>query len=577
MLFASFDFLLFFFVVFSVYWALRRHAAARTAWIVAASLFFYMASSKPVDGPLPTPWYFVGLLILSTVTDYVCGIAIGRARERAWRRSSPSAGTTSIPETFRAGRPWLIASVIINLGLLGYFKYVGFFLEVITDVAAHIGIALHQPTWNVLLPIGISFYTFQSLSYTIDVYRGQLAPERSLLRFMFFVSFFPQLVAGPIVRAKEFLPQMRERVPLTVEQVNFAAWRITKGLLKKVVLGDFIAVAFADRVFAAPVQHSSLENLLALYAFTLQIYADFSGYSDIAIGVARLFGFQLPENFRRPYQAVSVADFWRRWHMTLSTWLRDYLYYPLGGSRLGEARTYINLWITMFLVGLWHGASWNFVIYAFLQAGAMLFNRACRKLSAGTNAWRPRVKRIAILTVLVTATVAFLGRVALAITNPWPLACAAGGLAFIITLLPPAGSSRAATAVHVLLTVHFSVLSRVFFRAETLDSAREMVTKLLQWDGLGMRDGLMRIEGLATWLAARESLRWLVPVANQGILVLLILGFAIHYVPSDWVESTAQKLTAKAPAIVVGMSVAVVVGLLGLVLSGPKANIYFAF
>lgn len=536
------------------------------------SLFFYMASCKPVSGPLPTPWYFVWLLVFSTVTDYVCGLRIDAARQRVLAQAV--AGTA--PETVRAGKGWLIAALIINLGLLGYFKYAGFFLQAIADIASVLGVTLHLPTWRVLLPIGISFYTFQSLSYTIDVYRGKLPVERSLLKFSFFVTFFPQLVAGPIVRAGEFLPQLRERMSLTVEQVNFAAWRITKGLLKKVVLGDFIAVAFADRVFAAPVQFSSAENLLALYAFTLQIYADFSGYSDIAIGVAHLFGFRLPENFNRPYQAVDVADFWRRWHMTLSTWLRDYLYYPLGGSRVGEARTYVNLWITMFLVGLWHGASWNFVIYATVQATAMVFNRMCRKLPTWDKDAKARIWRILAVVAAMTGAIAAFGRVALGLLNPWPLAFVGGGLAFGIALMPSAKAARWLTPVHVLLTVHFSVLSRVFFRSDTLESAREMVQKLLVWDGLGVRDGLMRIESVAVWLQDHD-MKWLVPVAHYGILVLMVLGFAIHYVPSGWVERTAHSLVRRTPAFVLGVTMAVVAGVLSMVLSGPKANIYFAF
>ncbi len=565
MLFASFDFLLFFAVAFALYWALAGRPLARALWVVAASYFFYMASSKPVDGPLPTPWNFVGLLILSTVVDFFCGQRIASARSNL-----PDADAS----TARAGTGWLVLSVVANLGLLGYFKYAGFLVEVVADAASLWGIDPNLPVLEILLPIGISFYTFQSLSYTIDVYRGRIPAEASFLRFAFFVSFFPQLVAGPIVRASEFLPQLSERPKLTVEDVDFAVWRISKGLLKKVVLGDFIAVVFADIVFASPAEHSSLENLLALYAFTLQIYADFSGYSDIAIGVARLLGFRIPENFNRPYQAVDVADFWRRWHITLSTWLRDYLYYPLGGSRVGEGRSYLNLWVTMFLVGIWHGASWNFVIYASIQAGAMVFNRACRRQPAW-GLWRGT--RLLGLSALVTLALALLGSSALRLPNPWPFALMGGGMALFIGLLPRVEDWPWTRPLHILLTVHFSVLSRIFFRADGLEAAREISTKILQWDGLGVRAGMFRIQRLSAWLEGSPALSWTQPVAEWGILILLIAGFAMHYTPSERVERTAKRLIAKVPAVALGVGLAVLAGALSLLLSGPRANIYFVF
>jgi D-alanyl-lipoteichoic acid acyltransferase DltB (MBOAT superfamily) len=265
MLFASFDFLLFLLPLLVGYWALARHRMLRWGLLLAASYFFYCASAKPADGVLPTPWYFVALLIFSTMIDFACGLIIAGARERRSRNLA------------------LVGSVVSNLALLGYFKYTGFLLEVANDAAALLGIDAALPVFRTALPIGISFYTFQSLSYTIDVWRGRLPPERSLIRFCLFVAFFPQLVAGPIVRATELLPQLSARLRVDLDDVNFAIFRITKGLFKKVVLGDLIAAHFTDLVFATPDSHSSLENLLALYAFTLQIYADFSGYSDIAI------------------------------------------------------------------------------------------------------------------------------------------------------------------------------------------------------------------------------------------------------------------------------------------------------
>ena len=566
MLFASFDFLLFFSVAFVGYWALSRRPAWRAVWVVAASYFFYMAGAKPVHGPLPTPWYFVGLLVLSTIVDYVCGRRIAAARARMADASPPAS-------TLRAGTVWLFVSLVTNLALLGYFKYTGFLFEIISDVAALWGGDARLPHYRMLLPVGISFYTFQSLGYTIDVYRGNLQAERSLSRFAVFIAFFPQLVAGPIVRGSELLPQLTSRRTLTREDVDFAAWRITKGLVKKVLLGDFIAASFADIVFASPVQHSSAENLLALYAFTLQIYADFSGYSDIAIGVARLLGIRLPENFDRPYRAVDVADFWRRWHMTLSGWLRDYVYYPLGGSRGSGARTYVNLWLTMFLVGIWHGASWNFVIYANIHAGAMVYNRLCRRSPPGAA----RFARALGASVVIALGMALLGSAGLKLAHPWVFGLAAGGLALVIGLLPSVKDAPSTRALHVLLTVHFSVLSRVFFRADNLGSARIMVNKLVNWDGIGVRRGMFRIPGLSAWLEGVPALGWARPLAEWGVLLLLIAGFAVHYTPSRSVDSTSQRWIARAPAMLVGVGFAAVVGLVSLLLAGPRANIYFAF
>src|SRR5690606_13144996 len=372
MLFASFDFLLFFCVAFAGYWVLGGLPRLRAFWVLALSYFFYVAGPKPTDGPPPLSFHYVGLLIASTALNYVCGLCIAAARRRAFGFEVPDPNDAS-PQTakLRAGSGWLWVSALANLGLLGYFKYTGFFFEVAKELASLFGAGGSVPSVSMVLPIGISFYTFQGIAYVADVYRGRFPAERNPIVYAAFIAFFPQLVAGPIVRASELIPQFRRRAKLTRADVDFALFRITKGLAKKIVLADFIAASFTDAVFANPTEHSSIENLLALYAFTLQIYADFSGYSDIAIGAARLLGVRLPENFDRPYQAVDLGDFWRRWHMTLSTWLRDYVYYPLGGSRSGPVRSLWNLWITMFLVGMWHGASWNFVIYASLQACAM--------------------------------------------------------------------------------------------------------------------------------------------------------------------------------------------------------------
>ncbi|MBW2189312.1 MAG: MBOAT family protein, partial [Deltaproteobacteria bacterium] len=248
------------------------------------------------------------------------------------------------------------------------------------------GIEIPNPPFlDVLLPVGISFYTFQTLSYTIDIYRRKLEPTRNFFQFAFFVTYFPQLVAGPIVRASQLLPQLQRKITLRDEQVTRGLFLIATGMVKKVVIADYLSVNLVDRVFDQPELYSAAEVVIALYGFTMQIYCDFSGYTDVARGSAKLMGLELPENFDRPYQSASPAEFWRRWHITLSTWLRDYLYFPLGGSRVGPLRAYWNLWLTMFLIGIWHGASWTFVVYAVLQSMAMVIHRFFYRRSGRTG------------------------------------------------------------------------------------------------------------------------------------------------------------------------------------------------
>src|SRR5690606_25371803 len=324
------------------------------------------------------------------------------------------------------------------------------------------------PHLELLLPIGISFYTFQTLSYTIDVWRGRLTPEPSFHKFALFVVFFPQLVAGPIVRAHEFLPQLHRAPRLSAETMSRGLYRIMIGVVKKAVLGDWIAAQFTDAIFNAPENYTSLEILLALYAFTLQLYADFSGYSDIAIGVALLLGFTLPENFERPYQAKNLGEFWRRWHMTLSTWLRDYVFFPLGGSKGTPGRVYFNLWLTMFLVGMWHGASWNFVLYSNIHALAMVFNRWNRLRRRGPMTAKTRAMWVTGLLLLFAAVYAVSsGVIHLGQPESLGLAGFAVVMFLIVAWLPDTGT-RWNAALHVLLTFHFTVLSRVFFRADDL-------------------------------------------------------------------------------------------------------------
>lgn len=347
MLFNSLDYFVFLTLALTAYWALWRHNLLRLAFLAVASWVFYMS------------WHpaYILLLLASTVLDYTVGLRIHRA-------ISP-----------RARKVWLGVSIAGNLGMLFTFKYFNFFSASVVAAFHTLGFKLATPQLNVLLPAGISFYTFQTLAYSIDVYRGHITPTRNWWRFAAFTSYFPQLVAGPIVRASQLLPQLEGRPRLEVGQASRGLFLIATGLVKKVAIADYLSLNLVDRIFDSPEAYTATEVMVALYGFTMQLYCDFSGYTDVARGSALLMGLQLPENFDRPYQASHPGEFWRRWHMSLSTWIRDYLYFPLGGSRVSAPRAYFNLWLTLFLMGLWHGASWNFVLYGAVQGTAMVLHR----------------------------------------------------------------------------------------------------------------------------------------------------------------------------------------------------------
>lgn len=359
----SSGFFLFLFAGFStVYTLLKRTATLRLLFVTLFSYYFYYKSSG---------MYF-GLLALVTLSDFLLALVIHRANGRALLAGAP-VGEQGLLQKPVLARVAMGMSVAVDLGLLAYFKYTNFFAETWASLTGGTFTAL-----DIFLPVGISFFTFQSLSYTIDVYRGRLRPLSNLLDYAFFVSFFPQLVAGPIVRASDFIPQIRKPLVITPDMFGRGVFLITIGLFKKAVISDYISVNFVERIFENPSLYSGVENLLGLYGYTLQIYCDFSGYSDMAIGLALLLGFRFPENFRSPYKAYSITDFWRRWHISLSGWLRDYLYISLGGNRKGRLRTYVNLMVTMLLGGLWHGASWNFVAWGALQGAGLTAHKAFR-------------------------------------------------------------------------------------------------------------------------------------------------------------------------------------------------------
>ena len=450
-------------IVFAGYWALRQ-ARLRRAWLLLASYIFYGWWD----------WRFLGLIILSSAVDFLAGLKIDSSRDP------------------RVRRRWLLLSLGTNLGILGLFKYAGFFLDSLRAGLDQVGITLAGPAIDILLPVGISFYTFQTLSYTIDIYRGQLRPSQDPLAFFAFVAFFPQLVAGPIERAGRLLPQFGRWQVFDRGQAVAGLRLMLYGFFKKLVIADGLA-RWVDPVFAQSSEAPGLLLLLASLGFTLQIYADFSAYSDIAVGVARLFGFSLMTNFRAPYGARSLRAFWSRWHISLSTWFRDYLYIPLGGNRRRRDR---NLLLTFTLSGLWHGANWTFVLWGLLHGSAYVLERRWRPLGwAGT------------LLVVVAAWVLFrAASVAEALTvyrgligvgAPW--------------LAWPTNGSPLATALPSLLEGGYLLLSLGLF------AALERLRYHAPW--------------VQRWQQQPRPLRW----ASYYALGLWILLFAAYEAPQQFI------------------------------------------
>ena len=340
MLFNSFTFFVFLPIVFALYWfVLRTKLKAQNALILVASYVFYAWWD----------WRFLSLILFSTLLDFYLGKALG------------------ISNSKKRSKSLLWTSLLVNLGFLGIFKYFNFFIDSWVEAWGGLGVDLELSTLSIILPVGISFYTFQTLSYTIDVYRKELQPTHSLLNFAAYVAFFPQLVAGPIERATRLLPQFRQARTFSYQVAKSGVYLIIWGLFKKVVIADNCAF-FVNQIFDNPDNFSSAELGLGAVLFAFQIYGDFSGYSDIAIGTARLFGFQLMTNFAFPYFSRDIAEFWRRWHISLSTWFRDYLYIPLGGSRVRRSLQVRNVLIIFLVSGFWHGANWTFIIWGALHA-----------------------------------------------------------------------------------------------------------------------------------------------------------------------------------------------------------------
>jgi len=557
LLFNSAAFFVLFLAFYSLYLLLLRRLDLRLVYTLVFSLYFYYLSSG----------FFFLLLLLSTLVDFCLGHFIYRATDR------------------RSSLFFLWLSIAANLGLLGYFKYTNFLIDTANTLTGS--------SWDlqqIFLPVGISFFTFQTMSYSIDIYRGKLVPVtegirdgrsffRSLLDFAFFVSFFPQLVAGPIVRAAEFLPQTRRRPQLSEAKMGQAFLLILGGLFKKAVISDYISVNFVDRVFESPSLYSGLENLLATYGYAIQIYCDFSGYSDMAIGLALLLGFRLPENFNKPYRAVSVQAFWRRWHISLSTWLRDYLYISLGGNRKGRFRTYVNLLITMLLGGLWHGASWVFIVWGGLHGIALALDRyLSEKAGMFSNP--------ALRSLFLWLWVVVLGAMAVQLID-WfePLApgvrdhllagsfqvlalgagIAAAGLLFdSLRRGKGSGEAPASRFVSAFLTFHFVCLCWIFFRSGALnnpmapmDTTGAVLTQLLT-----AFDPAMLPEVVA---------------AYRPVIGLIILGFILHFLPTRW-QHALEAGFLRAPWLVKAGAVAFVAWLVIQTASSELVPfIYFQF
>ena len=335
--FASVEYLIFIFIVFFGYWHTRRKY--QNLFLLVASYVFYAYWD----------WRFLGLILLVTLVDYVCGARIHHAISLTHKKQ------------------WLMLSLAVNIGVLGFFKYFNFFMETLVSLIQLAGGPASFSTLRIILPIGISFYVFRSMSYSLDIYRGTLQPTNSFINYALFVSFFPHLAAGPITRAKEFLFQLEKKNPFRGEDLEAGLTRFILGFFNKAFIADTLAFYVVDPVFAAPGKYSSGTLWFAMFAYTLQIYSDFSGYSSMAIGSARLLGFRLPENFNLPYMAANISEFWRRWHMTMSRFFRDYIYISLGGNRKGKGRALLNVALTTVASGLWHGAGMTFVLWGALH------------------------------------------------------------------------------------------------------------------------------------------------------------------------------------------------------------------
>ena len=556
LLFTQPAFWMFMLVVLAVLALLKNKTGIRNAFLFAASMFFYWNTSAS----------FVFLLLFSTTADW--GIAIAMSKSESWKR-----------------RAWLILSIVINLGLLGFFKYAYFFADASSSLFGTTWEAIIPgANWmnsnlgtsfrvdSILLPVGISFYTFQTLSYAIDVYRKEIEPVKSFLDFGCYVTFFPQLVAGPIVRAKSFIPQLRAPYNLSRKEFKLGVWWILTGLLKKIVLADYIATNLVDRVFLNPTSYSGMEVALGLYGYSLQVFADFSGYSDIAIGVALIMGFRLAENFRSPYKARNVGEFWSRWHISLSTWLRDYLYIPMGGSRTATYFTLIfSVTLILFtarMLGLDGGVNWGVI---FLGMGVMLLI-----VSSGVMFPKWGVKVATYVNIMATMVIGGLWHGASWNFLIWGALNGAGLLVYKIMGKHMPWASRKefwARAIGIFTTFNFITLTRVWFRAgsgigwETVPGDHNILT---EW--LTANDLLYQIYHHFFDIPAQE-IAW----GHITCITLMIIGFAVHLSPEKIKNRVIEWFTSLNLRSVWAISAGVAIILWKVQGADPSPFIYFQF
>ena len=563
---------------------LRLHL--RNVFLMAVSWFFYYKTSG----------LFLLLLLFVTLSDWLIARRIYEAKGE--RREAKGERQGSLK-----AKLWLALSVIIDLGLLCYFKYAYFFTNMINnllgtelavfDLFAYIGNGFSESgrfmVDSIILPVGISFYLFQVMSYTIDVYRGHVKPVKNILDFGFYVSFFPQLVAGPIVRANEFIPQLYRPFRLSRRVFGLAVFWVLNGLIKKIVLSDYLAVNLIDRVFENPLLFSGFENLFALFAYSLQVYADFSGYTDIAIGIAMLMGFYLPQNFDSPYKSRNPQEFWRRWHMSLSRWLKSYLYIPLGGNRkiLGKevkdktTAGNVNSFITMLLGGLWHGASWNFVIWGALNGAGMIVYKIWVKFN-----WHIKMLLMTLLMIGIWLAHSLLQAPIWNLFFVWGIALWIGTAiryaywCYELILLASSPhrliassplrliASRLSTAWAVAQTFVFITFTRLFFRSgsnldpETANQeAWETATNMVNQIGGAWNSSII------------PAFLW----EYRSVVILFVLGMVIHWLPTRFKRWYRVRFAVLPVWVIILLAALTVVVVYQFVTADMQAFIYFQF
>ena len=549
----------------------------RNVFLMAVSWFFYYKTSG----------LFLLLLLFVTLSDWLIARRIYEAKSRE----------------SKLAKWWLALSVIIDLGLLCYFKYAYFFTNVVNnllgtefavfDFFAYIGNGFSESgrfmVDSIILPVGISFYLFQVMSYTIDVYRGHVQPVKNILDFGFYVSFFPQLVAGPIVRANEFIPQLYRPFRLSRRLFGLAIFWVLNGLIKKIVLSDYLAVNLIDRVFENPLLFSGFENLFALFAYSLQVYADFSGYTDIAIGIAMLMGFYLPQNFDSPYKSRNPQEFWRRWHMSLSRWLKSYLYIPLGGNRkiLGKevkdktTAGNVNSFITMLLGGLWHGASWNFVIWGALNGAGMIVYKIWAKFN-----WHLKMLLMTLLMIGLWLAHSLLQVPIWNLFFVWGIALWIGTAIryaywwyeLILmrrgNLLSPIANSLLpianclSTVWSIVQTFIFITFTRLFFRSgsnldpETANQeAWETATNMVNQIGGAWNSSII------------PDFLW----EYRSVVILFVLGMVIHWLPTRFKRWYRVHFAVLPVWVIILLAVLTVMVVYQFVTADMQAFIYFQF